>query len=222
MRSPVTWRPSIRPCRQVDVDIGRCESQCTFWRLPSVTENLMAVRSQSRRCQIAPSCELSSRKWRPRRSSTSISHRSESKLASRARNASASASRTPSRRKARDPAPVALGSGEAGRRRPEHEAGSVEPVDLDEDRAGVVVAVAHDDGGCALDGAPANVALHPEFRPEPHGRHSRARVGGRKCGLPAVLRQFEISSSRLLYLPNGTPSKGRCRSHRGKHWHLLG
>lgn len=97
-------------------------------------------------------------------------------------------------RKARDPAPVAFGAGKTGWGRPIEEAGSVEAVDLDEDRAGVIVAVANDDGRGALDGAPANVSLHPEFRAQSHGRQSRARPGVRKCGLRAVVRQFEISS----------------------------
>ena len=64
----------------------------------------------------------------------------------------------------RAPAAVGVRAVETCRCRAEQQAPAVEPVDLDEDGTRIVVAVTHDDRRCALDGTPADVGLHPEFR----------------------------------------------------------
>ena len=127
---------------------------------------------------------LSPRKWRPLRSSTSISHRSESKRASRARKASAFSLSMPVRREQRHPAAVALGAFEAGGGGAEDEADAIEPVDLDEDGPGIVVAMAHHHRRGAFNGTPAEIGLHPEFCAQSHAATLEAANALARSGCP--------------------------------------
>ena len=82
-----------------------------------------------------------------------------------------------------DPPAIAFRAIESSGRRSEDEAAPVEAVDLDEDGAGVVVAVAHHDGRRALDGTTADIGFHPEFSAQSHGRHSSRPAHAGKAAL---------------------------------------
>lgn len=65
--------------------------------------------------------------------------------------------------KARRPSAIAVGSIQPGGRGTKERACAVEAIHLDEDRTGVIVAVTHDNGRRAFDGASTNKSLDPEF-----------------------------------------------------------
>lgn len=72
------------------------------------------------------------------------------------------------RRQTRRPAPVALSAAKTRGSRTEEQARAVKAIDLDEDRTGVVIAVAHDDSRCPLNGTLADEGLDPKFGSEAH------------------------------------------------------
>lgn len=76
----------------------------------------------------------------------------------------------------RRPLALELAFVEPGGRRPEQAGGSIQPAHLDEDRAGIVIAMPHDDGGRAGTRARPEIGFDPDFGLETHEATAKSRA----------------------------------------------